>query len=378
MLGALSALAPLSIDARLPALPLMARDLHAADWLMQATLGAFMLAFALGRLFFGPLSDRIGRRAAILWGLAVYIAAGVACTFSQSAWVLVLARIVQGLGACAGATVTPAIVRDVIDDRARAASLQGYITVVISVAPIVAPLIGAAILPLGWRAIYGFLALSGVALFALAFFGLRETLRERTPHSVASAYKQFLKLPRSVALMGVVGFAFGAYFCYISGSPFVLQHQLGLTPTAFSIAFAVNASLLIVGSFTGGSLARRVGPERLLATGIMLMALTGAATFVMGAHASAPAFIVLMSAYAFAYGLSIPQAYAIGLHEAASIAGTASATLGAGQQLGGSIGSTVVGTLPFIPSMSVGASAAFGGVAALVAYLFSRRGRAAR
>lgn len=95
MLGALSALAPLSIDASLPALPLMARDLHAPDGMMQATLGAFMLAFAFGRLFFGPLSDRIGRRPAIMWGLALYVVAGIACALANSGWLLIVARIFE-------------------------------------------------------------------------------------------------------------------------------------------------------------------------------------------------------------------------------------------------------------------------------------------
>lgn len=368
MLGAISALAPLSNDSALPAFPQIARALDAPDWMMQASLGGFMLAFALGQLIYGPLSDRWGRRPVIVLGMVLYTVAGIACAFAPNAMFLDAARFFQGLGACAGATVTRAIVRDVVSDRREAARLQAYITVAVSIAPVVAPLLGAAIMPLGWRAIYGFLAISGLVLVAVATFSVPETLRPQPQAHVLESYRQFLRLPRSLPLAFVIATVFGAYFSYISGSPFVLEHQLHLPPLVFSIAFATNALCLLAGSYTGGHLARTMEPDRILQLGTAGVGVAGIATLLVGFHPTLIAFVALMSAFAFCYGMSIPQAYALGLHEAPQIAGTASATLGSSQQLGGSIGSTVVGMLPFTSSINVGICAALGGLLSIAFY----------
>jgi DHA1 family bicyclomycin/chloramphenicol resistance-like MFS transporter len=348
---------------------------------MEATLGGFMLAFALGQLVYGPLSDRWGRRPPILLGLLIYVVGGVLCTFTPNAAVLVCARILQGLGACAGAAVTRAIVRDLVSDLRAAASLQSYITVCVAVAPIVAPLIGAAILPLGWRAIYGFLVIAGVVLFGIAFAALPETLRSPSSGNVLSVYKRFIRVPGALPLSLLIAATFGGYFSFISGSPFVLQHQLGLSSTLFALCFAINALSSIAGSFTSARLAYVVLPQQLLYFGTIAAALAGIATFVAGTHTSPVLFVALMAAFAFSYGLAVPQAYAIGLHRTPEIAGTASAALGAGQQFGGSVGTTVVGMLPFAPSASVGMCAAVGGIIAAAASLWftqSERGSAAR
>jgi len=127
LLGALTALPPLSIDASLPAFPATARAFAVAPGALGATLGAFMIAFALGQLIWGPLSDQYGRRPTILIGLALYACAGFACAFARDAPELIAARFAQGLTACASTVGARAMIRDIFTERRQAAQMQGYV-----------------------------------------------------------------------------------------------------------------------------------------------------------------------------------------------------------------------------------------------------------
>src|ERR1700722_2876859 len=171
LLGALTMLPPLSIDVSLPGLPLIAQSLHAPGSTIAWTLSAFVLAFGAGQLALGPLSDRYGRRPVLLYGLAVFAFLAVACAFVTNVYVLVALRFIQGVAASAGTVCARAIVADITSDRAKATSLQAYISVTNSLAPILAPIAGVVILAFfGWRWLYAGLAVAGVALIlAVAF-----------------------------------------------------------------------------------------------------------------------------------------------------------------------------------------------------------------
>src|SRR5579864_6404499 len=165
LLGALTAMTALGIDMILPALPALAGAFAVGTDRIQLTLSLFILGYAGGQLIYGPLSDRFGRRPMLLIGTAVYMASGLACAASPSIEVLVVARFVQGLGGCAGPVLARAVIRDHHSGR-RASQMLSYITLVFALAPLVAPLIGAALLErFGWPAIFWCLSGFGLLLW---------------------------------------------------------------------------------------------------------------------------------------------------------------------------------------------------------------------
>src|SRR6187549_777820 len=204
LLALLSSFTPLSIDMYLPALPVIATDLNGSAGDIQLTLSAFLLAFGFGQIFYGPAGDRFGRRPVILTGLAIYVVASIGCAFAAAAGHLVLLRFLQGLSACGGVVLARTMVRDLAekDQAARAMSLMLACS---SMAPMLAPLIGAQVLWfLGWRAIFWVLAMIGVIAFFAAWLRLPETLRPeyRQPLVLSSILKRFGELFRHRAFMG--------------------------------------------------------------------------------------------------------------------------------------------------------------------------------
>jgi DHA1 family bicyclomycin/chloramphenicol resistance-like MFS transporter len=354
LLSGITALAPLGIDTSLPALPIMARALHTSDAVIQATLGSFMLAFALGQLVIGPLSDRYGRRPVIAAGMALFAVAGILCAVAVDGRLLVAARFVQGFGACAGAVVGRAMIRDIFTDRARAAQMQAYASAISGVVPMLAPLLGAALLSWGWRAIYAALVAGGVLLLAATVAWLAESLAERAPSArvvhVFERYRTFLALPRSPALCALVAFSFAGLFAFISGSPFVLVRELGLSNAHYALAFALSSGSILAGSWTTGVLARRVGSERMLAAAAVGAALAGGAVAARNVLVAQPPaawqFVALMALYAFTFGVIVPNAFAAAMERAGTMAGVGAGMLGATQMLGGAVGSTINGALP--------------------------------
>jgi DHA1 family bicyclomycin/chloramphenicol resistance-like MFS transporter len=167
LLGVQSALPPLSIDMSLPALPAVGAALGASAGATQWTLSTFLLGFAVGQLVFGPASDRFGRRPVLVAGLILYVLAGAATTIASSIDQLILGRLLQGLGACAGVVVSRAVVRDVFEDS-EGVSRQSLLSAIATLAMLMAPMIGAVLLHfIDWRAIYGVLTASGLALLVV-------------------------------------------------------------------------------------------------------------------------------------------------------------------------------------------------------------------
>src|SRR5712671_5541072 len=193
LLALLSAFTPLSIDMYLPALPVIAVDLHGTVGDIQLTLSAFMIAFGAGQIFYGPAGDRFGRRPVILGGLAVYVLASIGCAFAAEAGHLVVLRFLQGLAACGSVVLARTMVRD-LAEREQAARAMSLIMACSSLAPMLAPLIGSQVLVLwGWRAIFWVLAGIGVVGLVFATLRLPETLRPeyRQPLHLGSLVGRF-------------------------------------------------------------------------------------------------------------------------------------------------------------------------------------------
>jgi DHA1 family bicyclomycin/chloramphenicol resistance-like MFS transporter len=374
LLGALSFIAPFSIDVSLPGLPAIGAAIGAPGGLMQWTLAAYVLATGFGLLFWGPFADRFGRRPTILIGLALYAASALACAVTSTVAILIGLRFLQGLGSCAGSVCAFAIVHDLAHAPAERASRQATITAVTNIGPLAAPIAGVAILTwLGWRFLYAIPGLAGIALFAAVVAWVPET----APFSAGAPLERFRRvfaLPRTLALTATIFALFGGYFAMISGSPFALVAQLHLSTAAFAGAFAIEAASALLGSFASSRLAFRFSPETLLAAAIALALAAGCANGVAGTWLPSPAtFIITMSFYAFAFGVALPSAIALTLADAGPDAGVASGVLLAGLSLGGAAGSALGGAVPGLPTAGIGAVVAAAAWASALAYALSRR-----
>ena len=282
LLALLSSFTPLSIDMYLPALPVIAVDLHGTAGDIQLTLSSFMIAFGFGQIFYGPAGDRFGRRPVILGGIAIYVVTSVGCAFAAEAGHLVLLRFLQGLSACGGVVLARTMVRDLAerDQAARAMSLMMACT---SIAPMLAPLIGGQILWFwGWRAIFWMLALIGVIALVAAYVRLPETLRPeyRQPLVLSSILKRFGELFRHRAFMGYAftsTFQFAALMSFLSGSPFVFIEKYGVSPRAYGLIFGGMIVFMTIGSLLNAKFAPVFGANKILRYAVIVPAITGPA-----------------------------------------------------------------------------------------------------
>lgn len=336
-LGALTAFGPLSLDMYLPGLPELARDLGVSAATAQLTLVACMVGLAAGQLLAGPLSDARGRRRPLLAGLALYALASALCALAPSIWTLLPLRFLQGAAGAAGIVIARAVVRDLHEGEA-AARFYALLTLVNGLAPIVAPIAGGQLLGVtDWRGIFWVLAAIGVALLAVGWRFVPETLppAERHGGGLRAMTGVFGRLLRDRVFVGYTlaqGLGAAMMFCYIAGSPFVLQEIHGLSEQQFSVVFAVNALGIVLFAQASARLAGRLGPRRLLASGLWI-GLAGAAGLLLavaldaGLAAIVPAFFVIVASL----GLVAPNATALALAGDPAIAGSASALLGLSQ-----------------------------------------------
>jgi len=374
IIGSLTALAPLSIDLYLPALPELTRDFGASASEGQLTLTACLAGLALGQMVFGPLSDRLGRRPPLLVGLAAYAAASFACAFAQSLWLLVALRLAQGLAGAAGIVIARAIVRD-LRSGAAAARVFSYLMLVTGMAPILAPILGAQLLRVTtWNGLFVLLAVVGLALLLATASGLDETLpaSRRRRGSVHETVHTSIGLLRDRVFLGyalVLGLAFGELFSYIAGSPFVLQEIYGVSPQLYGGVVALNALGLVVSGQINGALVGRVAPAHLLAFGVALAAVAGLCLLavVLGGIGLAGILPCLFAVVA-SLGFVMPNATALALTDYPHAAGSASALLGVLQFLIGAAVAPLVGVAgseSAVPMAVAIAALAVGGVGAL-------------
>jgi DHA1 family bicyclomycin/chloramphenicol resistance-like MFS transporter len=361
VLALLSAFTPLSIDMYLPALPVIAVDLHGTAGDIQLTLSAFMIAFGFGQIFYGPAGDRFGRRPVILGGVAIYVVTSLGCAFAAEAGHLVLLRFLQGLSACGGVVLARTMVRDLAerDQAARAMSLMMACT---SIAPMLAPLIGGQILWFwGWRAIFWVLALIGVIALAAAYVRLPETLRPeyRQPLNIASILKRFGELFRHRAFMGYAftsSFQFAALLSFLSGSPFVFIEKYGIAPRDYGLIFGGMIVFMTIGSLLNARFVRVFGAGAILRYAVIVPLVVGPAALVMGLI-EARYGTIGMWPFLLCFGPQIatisligPNAMAMALQRYPHMAGTASSLMGVmqfglGAVFGAVVGQTYDGTI---------------------------------
>lgn len=352
VLGVMVALGPLTIDMYLPALPRIAEELGVSSSVAQLTLTGTLLGLALGQLVVGPLSDSLGRRRPLMAGIVLHMLASLACLFAPNIEVLGVARGLQGMGAAAGMVVAIAVVGDLFTDSV-AATVMSRLMLVLGVAPVLAPSLGAAVLlKASWHWVFAALVLIAGALLLVAATALPETLpvAHRRPlkvRGIAATYVELLRDARFVVLVLVAALGMSGLFAYISAAPFVLQGRYGLDQQAFALVFGAGAIALIGATQCNVMLLRRYTPQTIVLWALTVASLSGA-VFVGIALADIgglAGFVVPVWVVLAAMGLVIPNAPAVALTRHPDAAGTAAALLGAAQFGLGAAIAPLVGTL---------------------------------
>lgn len=352
VLGLMIALGPLTIDMYLPALPRIAEDLSVSSSVVQLTLTGTLAGLAFGQLIIGPLSDSLGRRVPLMAGIALHMAASLVCLFAPNIEVLGAGRVLQGFGAAAAAVVAVAVVGDLYVDSA-AATVMSRLILVLGVAPVIAPSLGAVVLlKASWHWIFAVLVVLAGLLFLLAALALPETLptSHRRPlhvRSIVATYGELLRDFRFVTLVLVAALSMAGLFGYIAAAPFVLQGDYGLNQQSFALVFAAGAIILIGATQSNVVLLRRFAPQAIMLVALVIsviativfvvLAVTGVAGL---AGFLGPVLVILGG-----MGLVLPNAPAVALSRHHDAAGTAAALLGAAQFGLGAVTAPVVGML---------------------------------
>jgi DHA1 family bicyclomycin/chloramphenicol resistance-like MFS transporter len=372
VLGLITAVGPFAIDMYLPALPAIAADLHASTAATQGSLMAFFLAVALCQIVYGPISDSYGRKAPLYFGLALYTVGSIGCSIAPSIEWLIVARFVQGIGACAGMTIPRAVVRDLHTGH-EAARLMALIMLVFSVSPILAPVFGSFVTEyFGWREIFVAVAVIGVLALLLAIFVLKETRPAAAriafdAQTIARSYLQLLGDRHYLGVVFIGGFGLASFFAYLAGSSFVYIDHFGLTPTQYGMAFAVNAIAFIGTAQLVGRIGKRFGLRRMV-NGALAFYLATTSTLLVLTLAGIDNVWVLIGLLFVSFGamgLVIPSTAVLALEDYGPTAGTAAALMGTLQLLAGAAVVGIVGSfsagavLPMVTAIVLCAAAAF-------------------
>jgi DHA1 family bicyclomycin/chloramphenicol resistance-like MFS transporter len=276
LLACLGMLGPFSIDTYLPAFTGIARSVGATPVEMQQTLSAYLFGFALMNLFHGSLSDSLGRRPVVLWGIAVFTLASAGCAMADHIGTLVFWRAVQGMSAGAGIVVSRAVIRDMFPP-ADAQRVMSQVTIYFGIAPAIAPMIGGFLfVHLDWHAIFWFLTAIGVALWIANYKLLPETLHaeQKQPFNLRNLMRGYWTLgsnPRFIALALASGIPFNGMFLYVLSAPVFLGELLQLRPEQFFWFFLLTIAGIMGGAFVSGRLAGRIKPQHQIRHGFVIM-----------------------------------------------------------------------------------------------------------
>ncbi len=352
ILGALTAMGPLAIDLYLPALPAIARDLATTPASVQVSLAMYFVGIALGQAFYGPLSDRWGRKRALYFGLVVFVLASVGCALAADVRALIAFRFLQALGGCAPLVVPRAIVRDYFDQRGSVRMLS-VLMLVMGLAPILAPLVGGQLLiNFGWRSMFWVLAAYGASWLVLAALFLTESLPEerRSRQPLGAILAGYGRLLRDRGYMGQVisgGLIFSGLLAYIAGSPFVFIELFQVPPERYGLFFGINAIGIIGASQVNRWLSSRVDARRIIRTVLPVAALAGFILLVDAATGFGGFGGILVPLFCFitCHGFIMPNTTALAMAPHGGAAGSASALLGTLQFVLGATAGTLVGAL---------------------------------
>jgi DHA1 family bicyclomycin/chloramphenicol resistance-like MFS transporter len=349
VLGALSAIAPFSVDMYLPGFPAIAHDLRTDVSYVGLTLTSYFIGLSMGQLMFGPVIDRFGRKKPLMVGLLVYILAAVGCAFSPSIYYLISLRLFLAMGCCVGMVGGSSVIRDLFSGREVARAMSMMMTI-FGVAPIIAPTIGGLIVAtLGWRFIFGVLAIIGT----FVLIAIKEVLPETKEANLSISLRpknvtlDYLKVFRErqfviYILAGAAGS--GGLFSYITGSPFVYINLLDFTATQFGWMFGMNALAVVVGNQVNRVSLRKYDSAQILPVVTALQSATGILLLTGSLLGFLPkmAFVSLMVLFLFCFGFINPNSAALALQPFSRNVGSASAIMGSTIMISGALASGLV------------------------------------
>jgi DHA1 family bicyclomycin/chloramphenicol resistance-like MFS transporter len=382
LLGFLVALPSFGIDMSLPALTATGAALRVAPARAGLMMSLFMLGFAVAPLFYGPASDRYGRKPVVLFACTLFIIAGIGCALARSLPTLLMWRVVQGAGAGASMTIALAIIRDLFEGQAARTKLS-YVAIATMVVPMIAPTAGAALLALGgWRVIHAVLAGVGFLLLLAILLGFAESAQldpanRLVPSVVARNYLRVLTHPLCLGYILVNAAAFGTLFAYVSGSSLFLINVVGLSPEQYGFVFAATSLGIMWGAFLNSRLsAWGVLPGYPLTVGLVLAAVSTMLLLAMTLAGWMPLLFVipLLVLGTLAFGLIAPNAMQGAMQPLPQIAGATGAVTGCIQMTMGTVASGLVADLyDGHSALSMTALMALCSLLALASYLLLAR-----
>jgi DHA1 family bicyclomycin/chloramphenicol resistance-like MFS transporter len=344
-----TAIGGISMNIFIPSMPGLVHFFATDIATVQLTLTLYLVGIAVGQLIYGPLSDHYGRRPLMLAGLGLYTLSALVASLAQSIEILILARIAQAFGGCAGMVITRAIIRDVYD-RDRGASVLGYVTMAMTIAPAMAPVLGGYLdLWFSWRAGLWVLTGFGVTLFLGCVFFLNETLKDPQPTigvlPILHSYRVLLRRPAFLGYAFGVGFSTACFFSFLAGAPYLMIEVLNRPPSDYGIWFVLVSFGYFIGNFITGGLSGRFGVERMVTIGAAMVLGGGIGMLV---HALilplTPAGIFLPAMMvAMGNGVGQPNGIAGAISVDPTRAGAASGIVGFLQMALGAVGTVVVG-----------------------------------
>lgn len=379
ILGLLAMLMPLSIDMYLPALPVIAQQFGVPAGSAQMTLSTYILGFALGQLLYGPMADSTGRKPVILGGTLIFAAAAGACALAQSIDQLITLRFFHGLAAAAASVVINALMRDIYP-KEEFSRMMSFVMLVTTVAPLLAPMIGGAVLVwLSWHAIFWILAIAALLASLMILFFISETLpvERRQPFHIRTTLGNFATLfrhKRVLSYMLASGFSFAGMFSFLSAGPFVYIELNHVPPQNFGYYFALNIVFLFIMTIINGRFVRRVGALRMFRAGlwiqfVMALWLVLSAAFDVGFWA----LVVGVAAFVGCVSLVASNAMAVILDEFPHMAGTASSLAGTFRFGIGAIVGALLSLATFNSAWPMIWSIAFCATSSILFYLYASR-----
>ncbi|MBY6189982.1 multidrug effflux MFS transporter [Microbulbifer agarilyticus] len=380
ILGLLSCVGPFAIDMYLPAMPAMAEDFGVSATKSQYTLVSFFIAFGVCQLFYGPAADMFGRKPPLYSGLAIFLLASLGCALSPTIEWLITMRFVQGVGAASVMSIPRAIIRDRYTGT-DATRLMALVMLVISISPMLAPLVGSLLMnPFGWPIVFYAVAAATVVSLLLIRFALPETLpvAERVPVKISAMFAAFKVLFRDPIFMGMTligGMGTASFFSFLAIAAFLYTEYYGLTPTQFSLAFALNALGFFTSSQFAASLGERFGGVAVVkwaVNGFALTALVHLLLNISGVDNFVVLVTLLLLSNAF-LGLIVPTTMVLSLDEHGPIAGTAAALGGTLQMVLGAIAIVIVSAVFDGSPFTLVASIAVCGMSSVILFFLTLR-----
>lgn len=331
ILGLLSVIGSLTIDMYLPALPSIADEFGTSIGSVQQTLTAYLIGFGLAQLFYGPISDQMGRKFPLYVGLTLFLAGTVAAYLAPTIEILTISRVIQGVGGAVVMVIPRAVIRD-IGTGVAATKLMGFVMMVISVSPMVAPLIGSGVMLLGgWRVIFLVLALMAGLSLLLTRFALPETLSKdhRVPfnlHTFGTGLRVLLTDTKYLGLTFIGAFGMASFFVFFANAAFVYTGEFGLSPVQFSLAFALNGLSFFLATQVVGKVAERFGMPAMIKGAVLVFASVSVtlAALTYAGFGSLPILVTLLFIAFGSLGFVVPTTMVMAIDNHGSIAGLAS------------------------------------------------------